>query len=77
MCSETSVRSGGRLGTGSPPPTDVWLYLESDAEVPVVPAADDESAADQILSGSLEFLELVTVSFGYLFVEKPHDVSVN
>ena len=71
------MRSGGGLGAGSPPPPDVWLYLESDAEVPAVPAADNESTADQMLSGLLEFLELLAVPFGYLSVQKPHDVAVD
>ena len=47
--------SGGGLGVRSPPPADVWLYLELDAQVPADPAVDNESAADQMLSGSLEF----------------------
>ncbi len=80
-CGESALsaaaRSGGGLGAGSPPPPDAWLYLESDAEVPADPAADNESAADQMLSGSLKFLELLAVPFGYLAVEKPHDVAID
>ena len=75
MAAET--RSGGGLGVGSPPPPDVWLYLESDAEVPADPAADYESAADQMLSGSLEFKELLAVPCGDLTVEKSHDVAID
>ena len=80
-CSESAfsaaVRSWGGLGAGGPPSPDVWLYLESDAEVLAVPAADNESTADQILSGLLEFLELLAVPFGYLSVEEPHDVAID
>ena len=60
-----AVRSAGGLGAGRPSPTDVWLYLESDAEALAAPAADNEGTADQMLSGLLEFLELLAVPFGH------------
>src|SRR6266705_290427 len=36
-----------------------------------------EGAADQMLSGMLEFLELLAVPLGYLPVEVPHDVAID
>lgn len=39
--------------------------------MPAVHAADDESTADQMLSGPLEFLEFLAVPFGYLSVKEP------
>lgn len=71
-----AMRSGGGLSICSPPPPDVWLYLEPDAETPAVPA-DNESTADQMLSGSFEFLKLLAVPFGYLTVKKPDGLPVN
>ena len=65
------------LSACRPSPTDFWLYLESDAELIAAPAADNEGAADQMLSSSLEFLELLAVPIGHFPVEIAYDVAVD
>lgn len=72
-----AVYLAGGPGSGSPAPADVWLYLEPDAEVLAGFAADNEGAAGQMLSGILEFLELLAVPSGYLPVKVSHDVAID
>ena len=69
--------SPGQLGAGGPPSADIWLHLKPDTVVPAGPAADDECAADQVLSGSLEFMELLIVLFGYFPQEVAHHVAID
>ena len=69
--------STGELGTSCPPPTYVWLYLEPDAEVLARSAADDEGAADQVLSSSFEFIKLLVVPPGDFSFKVAHHLAID
>lgn len=68
--------SVGELCVGSPPRPNTRLNLESDAKVPARLGADNQGATDQMLSHSLEFIELSTVPSGHFPVEIANDIAV-
>src|ERR1022692_4143204 len=68
----SGVYLAGEPGPGSPAPPYVWPSPASDDPLLAGLAADDEGAADQMLSGILELLELLAVPFFFFSSRRRH-----